>query len=309
MAKQKDRKRTFFEVTIPTWVLWAVIVSFVYAISLFIAYDVGRRVPQSKHGAIHVKEVERKKGGAIKVPPFEPPERVRHHSRFRFTFDNEEVLRSLRNREKLDKVLAGAKTDMKVFLRLMKWVRAQWTPGRPDPYPPINAIVILDKIRKGETGGFCAQYCFVLVQCLQSLGYKARYVTVKGHEVIEVWSPGLSKWVMLDPLYELYISKGIMLLSVVEIHGTILRGGHDLEVHAQKDPGDLKEYLSRYEKFAVWAKNDHVSSPINFFDIERYKIYFLDNPNERMYVPAESLYTFFPEDLYFNPFMRLIRRS
>jgi hypothetical protein len=304
MAKRKDKKRTFFELAIPTWILWVVIASIVYAVSIFIAYDVGRRAPQSKHGAIPVKEVESKKGEPIQVPLFVPLERVQHHSRFRFTFDNEEVLRPLRKREKLDKVLAGAKTDMKVFLRLMSWVRAQWSPGRPDPYPPIDAIVILDKIRRGETGGFCAQYCFVLVQCLQSFGYKARYVTIKGHEVTEVWSPGLSKWVMLDPLYELYISKGGIPLSILEIHKNVIRNQFDMEVHAKKDPGDLRAYLSRYEKFAVWSKNNHVSSPINFFDIERYKIYFLDDPNEQRYVPAGSLYTFFSEDLYFNPFMR-----
>lgn len=238
------------------------------------------------------------------VPLFVPPEGVFHHPRFYFTFDNQEVLRPLRKREKLDELVAGTKKDMEVFLKLMNWVRAQWSPGRPDPYPPIDARVILDKTRKGETGGFCAQYCFVLVQCLQSFGYKARYVTVKGHEVTEVWSPELSTWVMLDPLHDLYVSKGPTPLSVLEIHNMIIRDEHDLEVHVKKDLGDLREYLSRYEKFAVWAKNDHVSSPINFFDIERYKIYFLDDPNERMYVPAGSLSTFFPEDLYFNPSLR-----
>jgi hypothetical protein len=303
MAKRKSKKRTIFELTIPAWILWAVIVSCLYTVSLFIAYDVGKRTSRLSQGEI-VREGQRKQGNPIEVPLFIPPERVRHQTRFNFTFDNKETLRPLRNREKLDKVIGGTKTDMEVFLRLMKWVRAQWSPGRPDPYPPINAIVILDKIRKGETEGFCAQYCFVLVQCLQSLGYKARYVTVKGHEVTEVWSPELLKWIMLDPLFELYISKEATPLSVVEIHNMTLMGEHDLEVHAKKDPGDLREYLSRYEKFAVWLKNDHLSSPINFFDIERYKIYFLDDPNERIYVPAESLYTFFPEGLYFNPFMR-----
>lgn len=304
MAKRRDRKRTFFEVTIPAWVLWALIVSLVYAVSLFIAYDVGKKNPQSRYGEIKAKEVGREKGKPIEVPLFVPSERVVHHPRFYFSFDNKEILKPLRKREKLDQLIAGAKTDIEVFRRLMKWVRAQWSPGRPDPYPPINAIVILDKIRKGETGGFCAQYCFVLTQCLQSLGYKARYVTVKGHEVTEVWSPKLLKWVMLDPLYELYISKGVIPLSVFEIHNMTLKGEHDLEVYAKKDPGDLRAYLSRYEKFAVWEKNDHVSKPINFFDIERYKIYFLDEPNDRMDVPRESLYTFFPEDLYFNPSSR-----
>ena len=101
----------------------------------------------------------------------------------------------------------------------------------------------------------------------------------------------------------LYSERGYP-LSVLEIHNMIIRGESALEVHAKRDPGELKDYLSRYEKFAVWVKNDHVSSPINFFDIERYKIYFLDDPEERMYVPAGSLSTFFPEDLYCNPLKR-----
>lgn len=304
MAKRKDKTKSLFALHIPTWIVWAVILSFVYAVSLFIAYDVGKRAPQSSYVEKKVRGAKKDKGGPIEVPLFVTPEKVFHHPRFHFTFDDEKSLRPLRTREQLHNVIAGAKTDIGVFLQLMSWVRGQWSPGRPDPYPPIDATVILDNIRRGETGGFCAQYCFVLVQCLQSLGYKARYVTVKGHEVAEVWSPELSKWVMLDPLYELYILKRDTLLSVLEIHTMIIRGEYTLEVHAKRDPEDLKDYLSRYKKFAVWAKNDHVSSPINFFDIDRYKVYFLDDPEERMYVPAGSLSTSFPEDLYFNPLMR-----
>jgi len=302
MAKRKGKKIS--ESKVPKWILGAVIVSLMYAVIFFIAYDIGKRTTQLKYLGIRAKESKRTTKKPIEVPLFVPPEKVRHHPRFRFTFDHEEVLKPLRKREKLDQLIAGAKTDVEVFLRLMKWVRGQWSPGRPDPYPPIDATIILETIRKGETGGFCAQYCFVMVQCLQSLGYKARYITVKGHEVTEVWSPGLSKWVMLDPLFELYITKGTTFLSVLEIHDMVIQDEHDLEVHAKKNPGDLREYLSRYKKFAVWLKNDHVSLPINFFDIDRYKIYFLDDPDERMYVPAGSLYTFFPEDLYFNPLKR-----
>ena len=301
MAKRKDKSTKLLELKIPTWILWAVIVSFVYAVSLFIAYEVGKRVPQSSHVEKRVRGAKKEKWGPIEVPLFVPPERVSHHPRFHFTFDDEKSLRTLRTREKLDKVIAGARTDIGVFLQLMSWVRGQWSPGRPDPYPPIDAIVILEKIRRGETGGFCAQYCFVLVQCLQSLGYKARYVTVKGHEVTEVWSPELSKWVMLDPLYELYIHNEDIPLSVIEIHNILRSGEKNLNIYTKRDPGELEDYIARYGKFAVWCKNDHVSLPINFFDIERYKIYFLDDPNERMYVPAGSPCTVFPEDLYFNP--------
>ena len=304
MAKKKPKQKTIWELKIPTWILWAVIVSLVYTVGLFVAYDAGRRTSLLNRGAIEAREVPREKGEAINVPLFVPPERVRYQSRFHFTFDNTAILRPLRNREGLDTVVAGVKSDLEIARRLMRWVRAQWTPGRPNPYPPIDAMVILDNIRSGETGGFCAQYCFVLVQCLQSMGYKARYVTIKGHEVTEVWLPSFAKWIMLDPLYVLYVTQGTIPLSVYEIHKIVLRSGHDLKIHAQQDPGDLRAYLARYEKFAVWAKNDHVSSPINFWDIERYKIYFLDDSNERMYVPAGSLYTFFPEDVYVNPFLR-----
>ena len=304
MAKREDGGKGMFEFKVPKWVFWGVIFLFIYASSLFIAYDLGKRSSRSGHWDIKGKEVKKEKGKSIRVPPFVPPEKVRHQPRFSFTYDSEEVLRPLRDREKLDEVVAGAKADLEVFLKLMNWVRTQWFPGVPDPYPPINATIILDKIRKGETGGFCAQYCFVLAQCLQSLGYKARYVTVKGHEVIEVWSPELAKWVMLDPLHELYVRRGMTPLSVLEIHNNIVRGDYDLEVYALKGPEDRRDYLSRFGKFAVWMKNDHLSSPINFFDIDRYKIFYLDDPSERIYVPGGSLYTFFPEDLYFNPLMR-----
>lgn len=307
MTKSKDKKIS--NLNIPKWILWATIVSLMYAVVFFVAYDIGKRTIQLKYLEIKTKEIKKVMQKPLEVPLLVAPEKVRHHPRFYFSFDSKEILKPLRKREKLDHLIAEAKTDMEVFRRLMSWTRAQWSPGKPDPYPPINAIVILDKIRRGETGGFCAQYCFVLVQCLQSLGYKARYVTIKRHEVTEVWSPELLKWVMLDPLYELYISKGVMPLSVLEIHMMILGDQHNLKIHADRDPGDLRAYLSRYENFAIWAKNDHVSSPINFIDIERYKIYFLNDPNGRMNLPVSSLFTLFPEDLYFNPFMKQMRTS
>jgi hypothetical protein len=307
MVKRKNRNRKIFGLPIPACIIGVVAASCIYTLIFFIAYDLGEKTAELKYLGIKAQEDKRETGDPIAVPLFVPPEKVHRETRFNFTYDNEEILRPLREREKLDQVIAGARTDMEVFLRLMKWVRAQWSPGKPDPYPPINAIIILDKIRKKETGGFCAQYCYVLVQCLQSFGYKARYVTIKNHEVTEVWSPAFAKWIMLDPLNELYISKGGTPLSVFEIHTMILRGEHDLEVHAQKYTGDLHQYLSRYEKFAVWLKNNHVSSPINFADIERYKVYFLDDPRDRMYVPMQSLCTLFPGGLYSNPFKRYNR--
>jgi len=282
---------------VPKWLFWGIVLGFFYALSLFTAYKIGQL---SKGEIVLQRQNEKIKGRPIEVPLFIHPDKVKHQRRFRFSFDDPSVLQFLRKRERLDLLLEGSKSDMEVFKRLMSWVRSQWTPGRPDPYPPIDAIAILDKIRRGETGGFCAQYCFVLCQALQSLGYKARYVTIKGHEVIEVWSSEFQKWVMLDPTYEIYVKKDWIPLSVIEIHDFSFRK-EPLVICSTRTLPDQGEYLSRFKNFAVWIKNDHVSFPINFYDIERYKVYFLNSIEERLYIPPQSLYTSFVEDLYFNP--------
>jgi hypothetical protein len=174
MAKGKGKSKRLSEINMPTWILWAVIISFVYAVSLFVAYDVGTRAPKSKYEGVKAKEVKRGKGDPITVPLFIPPEKVSHHPRFHFTFDNKEVLRPLRTREQLDKVVTGAKTDIAVFLQLMAWVRSQWSPNRPDPYPPIDAIVILDKIRGGRGGWFLRPILFCIGTMLAELGVQSQ---------------------------------------------------------------------------------------------------------------------------------------
>src|SRR5438093_108782 len=80
---------------------------------------------------------------------------------------------ALRTEEKLDAVLAGSKSEMEVFKRLMAWARSQFEPGIPDPYPLCNGTSILSDIRSGKTGGFCGQYAYVLGDALKSFGYFA----------------------------------------------------------------------------------------------------------------------------------------
>jgi hypothetical protein len=152
MVKRGEKKR-IFGLTIPAWIVWAVfavVMSSMYAVVFFIAYDLGKKNTELKYLGIAAQKDQRETGDPIEVPLFVQTEKVHRETRFNFTYDNEEILRPLRERERLDQVIAGAKTDMEVFLRLMRWVRARWSPGRPDPYPPINAIIILDKTRRGE---------------------------------------------------------------------------------------------------------------------------------------------------------------
>lgn len=78
----------------------------------------------------------------MRVPLFIEPEDVLHGTRFRFTFDPPEVLAGFRATEKLDQVVAGASDDLDRFRRLLAWTRAQFEPGVPDPYPPLDASTL-----------------------------------------------------------------------------------------------------------------------------------------------------------------------
>ncbi len=229
---------------------------------------------------------------------FADPAEVRHFPRFQFVYGNKAVLQELRRQEGLDQVVAGATGDEESFRRLMQWVRDQWEPGRPDPYPPPDARIILRDIREGVTGGFCAQYCFVLVQAISSFGAPARCVTVEGHEVIEAWLRDERRWVMLDPLYNLQVfdAEGRS-LSALEIWEKTTEKPHGLRMTGDHLCSEAPlTYFDRYRRFAVWLRNDLVSQPMNFTDFDRYRVWF--DPAGVGGEPSDSLRTPFALDLY-----------
>lgn len=245
--------------------------------------------------------------GAAATPPRQPmtvfrfvdPEKVEHRTRFLFSFDPPSALMELREKEGLDAVVAGAGTDLERFHRLTAWARDQFEPGVPDPYPPLDARIILRDIRSGYTGGFCAQYNYVLAQALMSLGYPARYVTVVDHEVIEAWLPDEQRWICLDPLHRAtYVDESGRPLSVLEISGRQRQGLPPIPGPGSL-PGTAREVAGAFQRFWVWLRNDHISHPINFTDIDRYKVRFLWDQGE---MPQPGvLSTSLPEDLYFRP--------
>ncbi|MGH9868782.1 MAG: hypothetical protein ACREAA_11545 [Candidatus Polarisedimenticolia bacterium] len=234
----------------------------------------------------------------IRVPMFVDPVTVRPTPRFRFTFDPPEALAELRAQEHLDQVVADQAGDLERAVALMRWVRAQWEPGIPSPYPPINARVILADIRRKFTGGFYAQYNYVLAQGLQSFGIPARYVSLKDHEVIEARLPDRGGWICFDPLYATwYKDESDRPLSVLQIHERQREGKPVLLADPHLVP-DAAAHLKSFAWFAVWLKNDHMTAPVNFTDLERYKVYFLDDLAGARRLPPGSLSTSEAADLY-----------
>jgi len=130
------------------------------------------------------------------------------HTSIPFEYEkfDEPQLVELRTKYKLDEVVAGARNEIEKMIKLRNWVHAQWEYDPPIPYYPAWDAREIIELRKG----FCVQYAIAYMQCALSLGMQARFVfghfpnvtlegkDVCGHEVAEVWSDELGKWVMMD---------------------------------------------------------------------------------------------------------------
>jgi hypothetical protein len=167
-------------------------------------------------------------GGAVvpkDVPPGEP-----NAPRLPVRYENPAAprLAQFAHREQLAVVVQGASSEFDALLRLKNWVAAQWPMGDPNPYPPWDAMTILDWIRSGQTGGFCGQYSQVFLQALAAYGIPARYLEVgvaafpANHYTTEVWSNEFSKWVLLDVAFNLHFDRGGIPLSALEVHEALV---------------------------------------------------------------------------------------
>jgi hypothetical protein len=293
----EKKSSSFGSRTVPRKVVLAVFACLILLLTHFLAFKIG----EFFQGAPPPRPTAKVVGAPIRVPLFIDPALVCQQSRFHFTFDSPQTLADLRRTLGVEGVVASGKNQWEKVNLWMNWVRSQWQPGRPDPYPPIDARIILERIHGGVTGGFCAQYNYVFVQGLQSLGMAARYVTIHDHEVTEVWIEVEQRWVCCDPLFRChYADLDGKSLSVLDIRQAV-ENGRPVSLVGGQGVNDLGRHLRQFLGFAVWLKNDHIASPINFIDIERYKVYFLETEAERSLLPANALFTFFPEDLYGSP--------
>jgi hypothetical protein len=119
------------------------------------------------------------------------------------------------------------------------------------------------------------------------------------HEVTEAFDRDGRRWVCLDPLYgATYVDEGGRPLSVLELHERGRRGAPIL-AGAGSRPGASEAVSAAFSRFSVWLKNDHVGRPLNFADLERYKVRYLD-PGDAPGLVGE-LTTSDAVDLYADP--------
>jgi hypothetical protein len=185
--------------------------------------------------------------------------------RFSFdSFDNPK-LRELREKYRLDEVVAPGKDEFDRQILLVDWTHAQFKKfGRPSANPR-GALEILKNVEEGHTF-FCAQYGATLVSAAASLGWVDRALALRRHRdypgagspehtSTEIWSNQHRKWVMLDPTANMYVEKDGVPLNAYEIRTEwFSREGKDLVFSIGKDrkkhrKADLPIFLGRFAGF------------------------------------------------------------
>jgi hypothetical protein len=141
------------------------------------------------------------------------------------------MLAELRQRYRLDEVIAGGQTEFDQILLLREWVHTRWKHGWTRVPEPRNAMEILAAVEQGKDFN-CGYFAVTLMQCLLALGFVARNLSICklesewmsddegniGHSIVEFWSHDYHKWILLDPDLNVHYERDSVPLSVLEIH-------------------------------------------------------------------------------------------
>ena len=158
----------------------------------------------------------------------------------RFTFDGHDnpKLKELRERYRLDEVIASGRDEFERQVLLLDWVNRRFKSfGRPTSEAR-GALNILEAIDGGHTF-FCSHYGDVFVSAAASVGWVARPLALRRpdrvgegateHTSTEIWSNQHRKWVMFDPTFAMYVEKGGVPLNAYELRQEwFLREGREL---------------------------------------------------------------------------------
>lgn len=148
--------------------------------------------------------------------------------RFRFDAATNPRLKELRERYRLEEVIASGQDEFDRQVRLMDWTHRQFKRFGQPSSSARGALEILGAIEQGHRF-FCSQYGQLLASASASLGWVDRLLALRRHQganrnggstehtTTEIWSNQYAKWIMLDPTSNLYVEKEGVPLNAWEI--------------------------------------------------------------------------------------------
>jgi hypothetical protein len=199
----------------------------------------------------------------------------------RFVFDrfDNPRLKELREKYKLDEVVAPGQDEFDRQILLLDWVNRQFKSfGRPTS----KARGALDILAANEAGNtfFCAHYADTFVSAAASLGWVDRTLALRRpenvgsgsteHSSTEIWSNQYRKWVMLDPTFAMYVEKDGVPLNAFEIRREwFYNDARDITFVLGKDrkrfkKSDMPVFRHRYAGFGDLVLDGGAVNPYAF---------------------------------------------
>ncbi|OIO01877.1 MAG: hypothetical protein COX65_02410 [Elusimicrobia bacterium CG_4_10_14_0_2_um_filter_56_8] len=171
--------------------------------------------------------------------------------------------------EGLEALVKGLGTDLEKASRLRAWAAGmKWAKNYPDPYPPWDALTLLDWIRSGKTGGHCGQRGIVFGQACQALGIPVRYADLAakdnagGHFTVEVYIKELGKWIVMDPTFNYSFKEKDKFLSGREVHERLVGGtAGGVRLEPVQGPAETRAQLGLYYYYRYYLRNNFLSEP------------------------------------------------
>ena len=285
--------------------------------------------PLKRRSRPHSRSEERDHRGLRAAPPgritveievVEAPDNALAVSSYAFDYadPHHPRMRHLREKYRLEEVVAPGQTEMERFDLLRQWVRRQWEGWNENEYnycPQWDALEILELAPRNLALGMCTHYAAVFTQCAGALGYHARALIVDHHCLAEIWSDEHGKWILQDP----GLLPGQEVAFQYEAAGVPINA---LEMHRIAAAGDLADidfvppppvpaeqlqglFAQLYQRFGIPLRNDHLyrSEPQELEQgMDQYHwdghLWWTDSLDPRY--PEYSLQTNRPEDFYWD---------
>jgi len=269
------------------------------------------RSPELAGVKIHgVLELAQHTGNYRKITITRPPSSSFVRSSLPFVYQSPDLrTTALRNRYKLDEVVAAGRSELEKFVLLREWVRSRapkgWDWGPSMHCPPWDALVILETQKQPIALCMCTHYSTVFVQCALSLGYTARQVILDHHCAAEIWSDQFHKWIFMDtgnspsPELNCHFENNGIPLNAAEIRDLWKAGRADeIEVvyTPPRKPASGKEIspdqcgFANFRRFAIPLRNNHLGNPVPGELEQGMSEYYCDQYLwwEEQSIPAES---------------------
>lgn len=178
-------------------------------------------------------------------------------------------LRELRESYQLDTLVTEQSNEIDKIKAILEWSSSQWEHNGSNTPSKSDALTILKEAEAGMQFR-CVEYGVLVAASLNAVGIKARILALKtsdvekvkfgaGHVVAETYSQQYSKWIFIDPQFNVMPVLNNVPLNGVEFQKALLNERQNIEIVNAEGKAD--EEVSEF--YLDW-----IGKYLYFFDIK-----------------------------------------